>query len=155
MLETRFNAGVDFDDLYSRDVAERYCVLNILKWCEGHENRISRKALVGWVQYFWWRDISKEEKPPGDRRIRNIIRELRRNGALICSTGGTQGGYWIPTSLKEVMVFIAKELVSRAMDLLVTAKRMKDAAVRKFGGQSFLWEFDIQQEVNDLLSYHK
>lgn len=152
-LEKRFNAGVDFEDLYEPDVAQRFCVLHALKDCEGHENRISREELVRKATYYWWIYVSKDDKAPGERRVRSIIRELRRNGALICSTGGTKGGYWVPTSLGEVLYFVTTELVNRAMDLLVTAKRMRDAAVRKFGGQLKFWQTEVDPEDLRILDY--
>ena len=146
-----FNQGVDFDHLYQRDVATQYCVLFALKDRVGHEYRMSRISLVNKVQLLWYWKVSKKDRAPGERKIRNMVRELRREGALICSTGGTKGGYWIPETLPEVLYFIATELISRAMDLLVTAKRMKDAAFRKFGGQWPMWELDVGAKINEIL----
>ena len=146
-----FNQGVDFDHLYQRDVATQYCVLFALKDSVGHEYRKTRTSLVDKVQLKWYWKVSKTDRPPSDRKIRNTVRDLRREGALICSTGGIKGGYWIPESLLEVLYFIATELISRAMDLLVTAKRMKDAAFRKFGGQSPMWELDVGAKINEVL----
>ena len=150
-LVNRFNQGVDFDALYQKDVAIQYCVLSALKNAKGHEYRITRAALVRKVQLLWYWRISNTDKPPGDRKIRNTIRELRREGALICSTGGRKGGYWIPETLAEVMLFIATEFVARALDMLVTAKRMKDAAIQIFGGQKYIWDNEIIKKVNDII----
>ena len=146
-----FNQGVDFDHLYQRDVATQYCVLFALKDRVGHEYRMTRTSLLDKVQLLWYWRVSKVDRPPGDRKVRNTVRELRREGALICSTGGTKGGYWIPESLLEVLYFIATELISRAMDLLVTAKRMKDAAIRKLGGQEPMWEMEVGAKINEVL----
>jgi len=149
-LINRFNEGVDFETLYQKDVAVQYCVLSALKNAKGHDYRVTRSALVRRVQLIWYWHISKTDKPPGDRKIRNTIRELRREGALICSTGGTKGGYWIPETLPEVLLFIATEFVARAMDMLVTAKRMRDSAIRKFGGQSYLWNNQMIEKFSNI-----
>lgn len=150
LMVAKFNEGLDFEALYQKDVAVQYCVLTALKDSVGHEYQITRSALVRKVQLIWYWRISKVDKPPGDRKIRNTIRELRREGALICSTGGTKGGYWIPERLGEVMFFISSEFVARAMDMLVTAKRMKDAAIHIFGGQKYIWDNQLIAKLNSI-----
>lgn len=136
----RFNAGVDFDGLYSQDVALRFCVLTALKDSRGHDYRITRTDLIRKVQLVWFWRISKTDKPPGDRKIRNCIRELRKEGAWIMSTGGTKGGYWIANSFEEVKIFVQKEFRARALDQLHTGKRVLDSASRGFGGQAHIWK---------------
>ncbi len=41
-LETRFNAGIDFEELYRPDVALKFCVLLALKNRFGHDRRLVR-----------------------------------------------------------------------------------------------------------------
>lgn len=134
----RFNDGYDFSKLYQKDIALKYCVLTALKYADGHSNRLSRDELVKKVHGIWHWRIDKIKKPPGERRIRNTIRMLRKDGALIISTGGTQGGYWKEDSFEEVKVF-EKEFRKKALDMLHTNKRVMDAARRKYGGQTDIW----------------
>lgn len=150
-LVKRFNQGIDFESLYTPDVAVRYCVLKALKYTHGHRNRITRTELIKMVTSSWYWNVSKTTRAPGDRKIRDTIKELRRSGALIVSTGGHKGGYWIPENLPEIMLFVAKELVSRAMDLLYTAKMMVLAGQRKFGGQSYMYDLDVRKLFSDIM----
>lgn len=74
--------------------------------------------------------------PPVSRRyVRGRIRELRRRGALILSTGGVGGGYRRALDMGEVMEFIDAEFRSRALDMLYTASRIREAGYKVFGGQ--------------------
>ena len=150
-MEDRFNAGVSFDDLYQLDTAERYCVLKSLKYAHGHDKRLGRSDLISAVATNWYYTVSKTTRPPGDRKVRNIIKELRRSGCLIISTGGRKGGYWIPESLSEILLFVTKELVSRAMDLLYTAKKMVEAGQRKYSGQSYMFDLDVRKLFSDIM----
>ena len=138
MIE-HFNSGVDFDSLYAKDTAIRFCVLLALKYAKGNENRIVGKTLFPKVRGIWAYKVHSDLKPPGDRKIRETISQLRKEGALIISTGGKKGGYWIATSYKEILVFYKGELRARALDLLYTASMMLMAARRRFGGQKGLW----------------
>ncbi len=150
----RFNSGVDFEDLYRKDVALRFCVLTALKNSVGHYNRLTRDRLIARVTNWWYWKISKVDKPPGDRQIRNCIRELRKEGAWIMSTGGTKGGYWIADSFEEVKLFVKKEFRARALDQLHTGKRVVDSARRGFGGQSHAWEeaTNISRQYQEAIS---
>lgn len=65
-------------------------ILNIIPF--GKENAISRELLKTYT------DMS-------DRKIRQIIHELRISGQIICSDSGCKG-YWRPTKRKEVEDFI-------------------------------------------------
>lgn len=58
----------------------------------GKENAISRESLKAYT------DMS-------DRKIRQIIHELRISGKVICSDSSCKG-YWRPTKRKEVEDFI-------------------------------------------------
>ena len=150
-IEDRFNAGIDFEELYRPSIALKFCVLLALKYKIGHENRIIRAELVTAVRWIWNFQISNTTKPPGDRKIRETINHLRKAGAIICSTGGRKGGYWVPTSREEGMEFVNRELRSRAMDELQTAKAQTDAINRKFPGQSYLWDLDTRKEFHDIM----
>jgi len=91
----KFNSGVDFGILYGKDELLRSCVLMALRNAVGHSQRITRTELVLRVRSVWYLHGGQNVgSAPGDRRIRNTIRDLRRDGALILSTGGRKGGYW-------------------------------------------------------------
>jgi biotin operon repressor len=60
-----------------------------------------------------------------DRQVRDEIRQLRKAGVCICSTSDGKG-YHMARSMKEVSECCA-ELRSRALDMLETADRMRDA----------------------------
>lgn len=134
-LVRKFNAGVDFDYLYSKDVAEKFCVLLALKYAIGHDNRLSRPELVRRTAAIWRRKIDGKTPPPRERKIRQIVHDLRRHGALILSTGGKKGGYWITDNFEEGLIFAERELEARGKDLLTTASVIKKSLQRRFGGQ--------------------
>lgn len=67
------------------------------------------------------------------RSIRDAVKELRRAGELICSQGGF--GHWMAENLEQVKEYTSKELRGKALDLMVTARRQRLAAIDRFGGQ--------------------
>ena len=134
-----FNDGVDFDSLYSPDVALRFCVLTILSKAVGHENRLRGDQFIAQVKNLWYWKIDKENKPPDGRKIRDTLCQLRQEGALVVSTGGTKGGYWIPDSFEEIKVFVNVEFRKKSLSMLYTGKQQLDAGRRKFGGQATIW----------------
>jgi len=137
----KFNSGVDFGILYGKDELLRSCVLMALRNAVGHSQRITRTELVLRVRSVWYLHGGQNVgSAPGDRRIRNAIRDLRRDGALILSTGGRKGGYWKATSLAEVREFCEAELEARAKDLFWTASQLEAAALVEFGRQTNLFE---------------
>ena len=137
----KFNSGVDFGILYGKDELLRSCVLMALRNAVGHSQRITRTELVLRVRSVWYLHGGQNVgSAPGDRRIRNAIRDLRRDGALILSTGGRKGGYWKATSLAEVREFCEAELEARAKDLFWTASQLEAAALVEFGRQTNLFK---------------
>jgi len=64
---------------------------------------------------------------------RQCIHDLRRNGHLICSMPGEDGGYYLAASLEEFREFCERELHPKAIDMLETESAMKEAARRQFG----------------------
>lgn len=67
------------------------------------------------------------------RAIRDAIKDLRRAGELICSRGGV--GHWIAESREDVKECTDRELRPKALDLMLTARAMRQAAIHQFGGQ--------------------
>lgn len=98
-------------------------VKTTLSFYVGEENAISRKKLLGKTTRLT------------DRELRLVIKHLRNDGCLICSRGGIGGGYWMAANLEELMNFINKELRSRALDMLRTAKHMEASGVHKLTRQ--------------------
>lgn len=76
----------------------------------GKDNSISREKLIELTGF-------------ADRKIRNIIEDLRKNGEVICSSSN-QKGYWHPTKRKEVVEFMT-ETYKRARNLFVMARSAK------------------------------
>ena len=136
----RFNSGVCFEDLYEPDTALRFCVLHSLKDAVGHDNRLSGKQFIKSVQGLWLSRIDNRKKPPSGKKIRDTLRFLRQQGVLVVSTGGTQGGYWIPDSFEEIKVFGNIEFRKKSLTMLYTYKCMIDAGRREFGGQASIWK---------------
>ena len=76
----RFNAGVDFEDLYQKDIALKYCILSVLSRAKGHDNRISRTMLVAFVRNMLMdKGLGVKSIVTKDRKIRNTIRDLRQS----------------------------------------------------------------------------
>lgn len=69
------------------------------------------------------------------RELRNLIRDLRREGVPVCSASG-RGYYW-PSCIEDV-ISSRQLLDDMANDLHYTGKQMYDGAVRLFGQQQRL-----------------
>lgn len=67
-----------------------------------------------------------------DRQLRQVINTLRKSGALILSTGGDTGGYWLAASAQEAEDFIQAEFISRANDLHQQANAMRTTIAKQF-----------------------
>ena len=125
---TGFNQNVDLDT-YLKDAEpglER-AVLRVLQHRVGREMAISRAGLVEAVHSLGFE--------AGDRQIRVMSNKLRKDGRLICSTGGTRGGYWLAKDWNELNEFLRREVLPRALDLLDTEKALKDSAEKRWGIQ--------------------
>ena len=100
----------------------------ILNTVEGHAKKkpLSRFELVNKVNRLLLGSIS-------ERRTRNAIREMRKKGVLILSTGGNNGGYYMAKSLDEYYEFRDHEFKSKALDMLETVSAMDASAAEQFG----------------------
>ena len=74
------------------------------------------------------------------RQVREAVRELRREGILILSSVRQPYGYYVAADETEWRAFRDGHLRSRAIDLLVTARAMTQAANRQWGGQADFFE---------------
>lgn len=67
------------------------------------------------------------------RTVREMIKELRRAGHLICSTPGQAGGYYLATDLAEYWEFRKQEYQAKIIDMSETMSAMDKAADEQFG----------------------
>jgi len=100
-------------------------LLRVLSFHNGRENAIGRGEVVDTLKRHGF-DVH-------ERQARQAIHDLRRDGHLICSAPGENGGYYMATSNREVNDFIQREIHPKAMDLLETEKSIREAAKKKFG----------------------
>ena len=112
MMSQETNPKVELNELET-------AVLKILSKCEGEINAVSRDYLVKKVPF-----------SINERRIRNVIHDLRQNGHLICST--EKGGYYLATSFVEYESFRRREYASRIKDMAETMRNMDASAHKKF-----------------------
>jgi hypothetical protein len=100
----------------------------ILNTVESHAKLkpLSRFELVNKVNRLLLSSLS-------ERRTRNAIREMRKKGVLILSSGGNNGGYYMAGSLDEYYQFRDREYKSRALDILETVSAMDASAAEQFG----------------------
>lgn len=100
-------------------------LLRVLSFHNGRENAIGRGAMVETLKAHGF-DVS-------ERQARQAIHDMRREGHLICSAPGENGGYFMAESRRDVDEFIDREIHPKAMDLLETEKSIRESAKRKFG----------------------
>ena len=67
-----------------------------------------------------------------ERRVRQAMSELRKAKVLVCSD--PKGGYWMAANLEEALS-VSEEFRSRARDMLMTARELREEARREFGRQ--------------------
>jgi len=102
-------------------------VLRILSKRIGRENAYNRFELLGMVR------LMPGLERVDERQVRAAINELRKNKALICSTGGTGGGYWMAANYDEIDEYLRREVYARISDLNEQAQAMKSGAIEKWG----------------------
>jgi hypothetical protein len=108
----------------------RDAVLRALRGRVGQENVIERAHLVGAIRRMGF--AAGMNYATLDRKVRETIRDLRRDGELICSTSGG-GGYWIAKTWEEYNEFSLVEYRGKIADMAQTLAAMDAAAERKFG----------------------
>ena len=100
-------------------------LLGILAFHQGREAAISRGALVHMCASM---GFSVHE-----RAMRAAINQLRKQGHMICSTGGEGGGYYMATNWLELTDYLESEVRPRALDLLEQEKALQQAAEKTWG----------------------
>jgi hypothetical protein len=108
----------------------RDAVLKMLAGRVGQERMIERPELVRAIRRMGFG--ARNSYATLDRKVRDTIKELRREGELICSTSGG-GGYWIAKDWGEYNEFSLIEYRGKIADMAETLKAMDAAAQRKFG----------------------
>ena len=93
-------------------------ILRTLSFHCGRANPISRTDLVKAVRMY----------SASERQIREQIKQLRRLGHLIGSAPGTDGGYYLITSLDEFNDFMHTEYMAKIKDMRETVNAMNEAA---------------------------
>ncbi len=100
-------------------------ILAVLQFHNGKHQAIGRGDLVD------------ELKPHGfkvhERVVREMIKNLRRQGHLICSAAGEEGGYYMATNLLEYRDFKCHEFLPKIADMSETVSAMDKAAAAAFG----------------------
>ena len=94
---------------------------------------ISRGELVA--------QVKRQGFSTNERAVREAIKHLRRAGSLICSTAGTNGGYYYARHMDEYQEFRRREMMAKAEDLLETTRRMDRAAANEFGSMQQMGMF--------------
>lgn len=102
--------------------------LRVLSFHVGRERAIGRADLVEAL-----RDVGFDVQ---ERLVRRAIHDLRRAGHLVCSAPGESGGYYMAANLDEFREFCLRELHPKAVDMLETESKMKEAARQQFGEAS-------------------
>jgi predicted transcriptional regulator len=127
---TGFNQGFDLNSmLKTMEPSIERAVLRVLQPRVGRERAISRQSLLMSVHSYGFE--------VGDRSVRAVINRLRKDGFLICSTGGKNGGYWLASDWRELNEFLEKEVKPRALDLLETESALKSAARERWGPDAY------------------
>jgi hypothetical protein len=101
-------------------------VLRVLNFHRGKAQAIGRFALLTEVKRMGFKKTT-------ERQLRETIKQLRRDGPLICSTPGKNGGYYMAATLKEFDEFDQSELSARIVDLSETRAAMRKSAAAEFG----------------------
>lgn len=89
------------------------------------EYPISRQQLVGSVGSLGF--------SASERQVREMIKQLRRRGHLICSTPGINGGYYMARSMEEYQEFRETEFAAKISDMAETLRAMDATAREQFG----------------------
>ena len=64
--------------------------------------------------------------------MREQIKQLRRDGHLICSAPGTGGGYWLAVNMAEYEEFEQSEYKAKIVDMSETMNAMRKSARAQF-----------------------
>jgi hypothetical protein len=100
-------------------------VLRVLEFHQGRDAAIGRNDLV--------RILRLRGQTAHERLVRECIKVLRRDGHLICAMPGTDGGYYIASTLQEFEEFDRAEFGAKIADMNTTRQAMLESARKKYG----------------------
>lgn len=100
-------------------------ILRALEAHRGRKNAIGRNRLTEAVR--------RLGQPASERQVREAIKHLRRQGYLICSAPGDDGGYYWADTLEEYYEFRRMEYAAKIADMSETLRAMDRSAERIFG----------------------
>lgn len=100
-------------------------ILRVLASHIGRENAVGRRELTASVSRLGFR--------AHERQVREAIKNLRREGFLICSAAGEDGGYYMAKDRQEYDEFRQVEFAAKITDMSETMRAMDRAAERVFG----------------------
>ena len=100
-------------------------ILRVLSMHIGRDQAIGREGLVLAAASLGF--------PAHERQVREAVKELRRQGELICSAAGEDGGYYLASSREEFEEFAQSEFGAKIADMSQTLGAMRQAADRAFG----------------------
>lgn len=101
-------------------------ILRVLSQRIGRHKAIGRYDLVEACRHLGY--------PSTERQVREMVKQLRRKGHLICSAAGEDGGYYLAGSKAEYDEFRQIEFAGKINDMAETMKAMDQAAAQRFGG---------------------
>lgn len=97
----------------------------LYRWHRGKKHAAGRDTLL--------RAIAVEEgQRVSERVMREAIKHLRRDGVLICSLPGVDGGYYIAETAQEFDEFVQREFAAKIADMSETLRRMQTSARATF-----------------------
>lgn len=100
-------------------------VLRVLASRIGRDRAVGRKELTALVGRLGFH--------AHERQVRETIKQLRRDGHLICSAAGEDGGYYMAKDRQEYNEFRQAEFAAKIVDMNETLRAMDAAAERQFG----------------------
>lgn len=100
-------------------------LVEVLAGYVGKKKAISRSGVMARLFQRGFRDLH-------ERQMRECIKYLRRNGHLICSAPGKNGGYYFPETKEEFEEFDHIELGAKISDMNETRQAMLKTAETYF-----------------------
>src|SRR5512139_3888536 len=101
-MKEKYNVGVDLKGMIDdMPPGLERALLRVLEDRRGRELAISRGGVVGALKSL---GVNVHE-----RQARACINQMRKQGVMICSTGGADSGYWLASSWAELEEYLQRE----------------------------------------------
>lgn len=111
-------------DYVTVDDREERAVLRILESRVGQDNAVPQLELI--------RILASIGFHFDARKVRAVVNSLRKKGYEVCSSGGSDGGYWFAKDGPELSSYIDNQLLSVMKDYAVQVRALRATRVRKF-----------------------